>query len=255
MTEVMADRTSIKVISSPSDENPFLVIYKPQGMASAPLNENDKCCALFLAAELFPQILNVKGKKEIEAGLVHRIDTVTDGLLLIASTQDAYNHFISEQEAGRFIKTYRANCTLIENLKDIKDGFPQAEYSEKVRNMKDGETISLHITSSFRSYGPGRKEVRPVVQTAGRAAIKKSGGKEYSTDIQITKNDSDYLCECRIENGFRHQVRNHLAWCSIPVKGDRLYNPESKEGDEFFFTATGLEFIHPVTGKLIKIEM
>lgn len=237
----------ITVISEPSKTSPFVIIYKPQGLPSAPLSKSDDNCALFQAAELFPEILNVKGKKEIEAGLVHRIDTVTDGLLLIAVTQDSYDFFQKLQEENKFIKTYSAKCTYLKNYYELKPGFPENIHFSKIASLKNDQKLILNLESCFRPFGPGRKEVRPVTQNGTRAASKKSGDKEYKTEVTVIREGNDYSCLCKISNGFRHQVRSHLAWCSIPVKGDPLYNPEYNEGDEFFFSATGLEFINPCT--------
>lgn len=247
--------SKIQIISPVTKENPFAIIYKPSGIQSAPLTENDRNCALYQAAEFFPEILKVKGKKEIEAGLIHRIDTVTDGLLLIASDQATYDFFIQLQKEGKFIKTYSAKCSLIKNLFELKTGYPENENAEKIEMLKSGQTLDIELSSYFRAFGPGRKEVRPVNKNASTAASKKSGDTLYTTSVNITKSADEYICKCRIENGFRHQVRSHLAWCKIPVKGDALYNPEYNEGEEFFFTATGLSFIHPLTKENISISI
>ena len=52
----------ITVIHKPDSQKPYLIIDKPAGLPSAPLNENDKENAFCQAAELFPQILKVEGK-------------------------------------------------------------------------------------------------------------------------------------------------------------------------------------------------
>lgn len=243
--------SKIQIVSEPSEINPYIIIYKPQGIPSAPLSENDKNCAFFQAAMLYPQILTVKGKKEIEGGLIHRLDTVTDGLLLIATTQDSYDKIIRCQKDGNFIKTYSAICSSVPDINNLKDGFSICECGKIVQNLNNGESINLNVESFFRPFGPGRKEVRPVLNDAGKAAEKKSGTRLYSTQINIQKSDNQFICKCRINNGYRHQVRCHLAWCGLPVKGDPLYNPEYVKGDEFFFSATSLEFIHPLTGRKV----
>lgn len=245
----------ITVIAESSKTSPFVIIYKPQLLPSAPLKENDKNCALYQAAELFPEIMNVKGKKSIEAGLIHRIDTVTDGLLLIATTQDSYDFLQKLQEENRFIKTYSAKCTYLKNLNELKPGFPENVYKEKIPLLKDAEGITIKLESCFRPFGPGRKEVRPVIENDTTAASKKSGNRIYQTEIAVKKDGTDFNCSCKLANGFRHQVRCHLAWLSIPVKGDPLYNPLSKENDDFFFSATGLEFVNPVNGEKVKVEI
>ena len=88
----------IKIIFEPDKNKPFLVIYKPKNLPSAPLNKNDKNNALSQAIQIFPEIQNVTGKKQIEYGLLHRLDTATDGLLLICTTQECYD-FLTEQHS------------------------------------------------------------------------------------------------------------------------------------------------------------
>ena len=53
----------IKIIQKPKKNKPFLVIYKPKGLPSAPISENETETALSQAIRLYPDIKNVKGKK------------------------------------------------------------------------------------------------------------------------------------------------------------------------------------------------
>ena len=85
------------IIKEITREEPYLVINKPSGLPSAPLNENDRNNAFSIAAEIFPELLNVNGRKEIEHGLLHRIDTETSGLLIITATQDFYEKLLQLQ--------------------------------------------------------------------------------------------------------------------------------------------------------------
>lgn len=242
----------IKIISKPDKENPFLVIYKPQNLASAPLNENDKENALSMAVELFPEIKNVKGKKEVEYGLVHRIDTVTDGLLLIAVNQDFYDDILRQQSEGKFIKYYRSECDLVKNICELKNGFP--EKNDVLQMLESSDSFSIEVKSTFRPFGPGRKEVRPVSENSNTASLKKAGNKIYSTLINVQKKDGLIKAVSKIDSGYRHQVRCHLAWCGIPCKGDKIYNPVAFE-NEFKFTAFKIEFINSVTGKKCTFEI
>ena len=120
----MDTEKQIQIAIAPSKENPFVVIKKPRGLPSAPLFEGDEC-AFMQAAKLYPYLLEVSGKKAIEHGLVHRIDTETEGLLLIATTQESYNAFINFQREGKFLKGYSAKCQKIEKP---LEGFPPAEF-------------------------------------------------------------------------------------------------------------------------------
>lgn len=235
----------IKVIQAPASDKPFAVIYKPYGLPSAPLAETDENNALFLAIKQFPEIKSVAGKKPIEYGLLHRIDTPTEGLLLIATTQEFYDYMMKQQAEGKFIKTYTAECNLEEDNSITLEGFPP--FNKPTYQAGQRFTVS----SFFRSYGEGLKSVRPVTEQSGKAALKKLGkAKLYSTEVLIKKvEDKKVNVECKIQQGFRHQVRCHLAWVGLPIAGDELYNSTFKNDTELKFKASGFTFDNMTTGK------
>ena len=104
--------TEIEVIHAPTEIEPYAVIVKPFGLPSAPLYEGDPS-AYTQAAQLYPELNSVCGVKEVEHGLLHRIDTPTQGLLLIAARQDFYEYMQQVQKGGLFVKTYKALCDII----------------------------------------------------------------------------------------------------------------------------------------------
>lgn len=222
---------AIKIIHSPSEKEPFVVLKKKSGLPTAPLSLGENS-ALFLAEKLFPEIKAVSGKKEIEHGLIHRIDTETSGLVLIATSQDFFDFLIEAQKNGQFKKWYRANVDLVSDISALLEGFP------KHRALTESETVT--VQSQFRYFGRKNQAVRPVTNDSGMAAKKKCERKIYSTQIQF--DSAAKIAICSIVAGFRHQVRAHLALCGIPVRGDKLYNPNFKEGEELSFEAFRLEF-------------
>ena len=224
----------IKIIHKPDSQKPFVIIDKPAGLPSAPLNENDTNNAFCQAAKLFPQLLEVQGKKTIEHGLLHRLDTATAGLMIIAATQECYDFLQKEQKENKIIKIYTAECGL----------------------LRKSEEKAFTITSYFRPFGPGRKEVRPVFPEDSEIALKKVEKKVlYTTNInikKINKEKNTALVECTITNGYRHQVRCHLAWCGLPVIGDIIYNLQAKEDalknkstEQMHFCASKIQFEYP----------
>ena len=239
---------NIKIIHSPTSEKPFLVINKPKGLASAPLSTTDKDNALSQAVELYPELLNVHGKKEIEYGLLHRLDTATDGLMVIAASQECYDFLCEEQRLGHFVKYYQAKCDILpDNAKDL-GGFPP---------FNKTDSIELSLSSYFRPYGEGRKEVRPVTEESGKSALSKIGKQKlYNTNIRILKMDPDSktaFVECFITEGYRHQVRCHLAWAGLPVIGASTYNSNYKNNPikPLQFSATKICFDYPEGNKNI----
>lgn len=239
----------IKILHKPTDSEPFVILDKPAGLPSAPLSSTDKENAFFQAAEIFPDLLKINGKKEIEHGLIHRLDTATSGLVLIAASQEFYEYIIEQQKLGKVIKTYSAKCDVISDNSKLLGAYPETKI--------DISKNKVEVESYFRPYGPGRKEVRPVDDSCGKAALDKIGKlQKYNTEINIITNDGNKAeVLCRIENGYRHQVRSHLSWCGLPVQGDNLYNCSCKglENCKLEFYAVGIEFVS-VDGKEFKFS-
>lgn len=224
------------IVHEPTEKEPFIILNKPKGLPSAPL-EKDGLSALTLINEEYPPCLSVKGKKEIEGGLVHRLDTDTDGLLLIAMTQDFYDFIQDAQDRGLFVKTYTATCTRLLNHED--DSYPPCPINARETGKE------YKISSYFRHYGPSRKCVRPVTEQSPLTAQKKAGKVLYSTNVKIKNKVGETIqVECQITRGFRHQVRCHLAWLGLPVIGDKIYNP-IKTDCQMQFSATGMSFPLP----------
>ena len=240
---------NIKIIAEADKNHPYIIIDKPAGLPSAPLSEDDENNAFFQAKKIYPFLSSVCGKKECEHGLLHRLDTRTSGL--IAASQEFYDYMNEEQRAGRFIKYYSAVCNYYpENAANAEnaDGFPPFPYEKNFSSES-----SFVISSFFRHYGEGRRAVRPVTKASGAAALKKIGQqKEYSTEILSIKAlenpeaENRCLVECRIAEGFKHQVRCHLAWAGLPVCGDELYNfKDKKNAEKLMFSASKITFEYP----------
>lgn len=243
----------IKFLNRPDSLHPFLVVNKASGVPSAPLFEGD-FSVLTLALNAFPEIKNVHGKKEIEHGLIHRIDTETSGLVLIALTQNFYDFMIGEQSENRFEKFYRAQVDFLPDISEKLAGFPATpflieETESAVKNHK-----FLTVESEFRKFGKGGKEVRPILENGGKAAKKKSSGKMYRTQIKFL--DENHA-EAKITQGFRHQVRCHLAWIGFPVHGDAVYNPEARDTgkQKMWFEACKIKFRNPITKEIEVFEI
>ncbi|UTC49713.1 pseudouridine synthase [Treponema sp. OMZ 855] len=206
----------------------------------------------------------VRGKKAIEAGLLHRLDTDTRGLVLFAKDQAVYDFLAARQEAGQIIKTYWAfveptrapeiddgygfDATELSTLKElsaVQRGIAAQE--QVVVQERIAAQLPLTLESQFRNFGPGAKRVAPVF--SGSRHYKKDG-RLYTTVIEaadilpfsIDGNDAVpqtayefrpspplIRVRCRLSRGYRHQVRAHLAAAGLPISGDPLYAPQGAE--------------------------
>ena len=94
------------------------------------------------------------------------------------------------------------------------------------------------------------------------AALKKCGKKIYITNVSASylktvDNEDIFNVECKITEGYRHQVRCHLAWIGFPIIGDIMYN--SYENDlskkKIEFVASSVEFTNPIINKKYIFEL
>jgi 23S rRNA pseudouridine1911/1915/1917 synthase len=231
----------------------FAVVFKPPRMHCAPLHKGGDTLLDWYAG-VFPPVMDMRGRKEGEGGLLHRLDFETQGLVLFAKNQNTLDHLLRQQDEGRFIKEYNAtchkpnpdNCSLFivhcplppPPFNVAKNGFPPTPFV---------------IESFFRAYGPGRKQVRPVTEAAAqsrkiRREIAQDQGGYYRTEIVTVIENEYYALSLRLKRGFRHQIRCHLAWIGCPVQNDPVYGEGPADGF-LALRSHGLSFADPHGGK------
>ena len=231
----------------------WAVVYKPPHLPTAPLRADERNTLVYWflhSAEVQKQSAEyglrsreaqVRGKKEIEAGLLHRLDTDTRGLVLFAKDQAVYDFLAARQEAGQMIKTY---CAFVEQCR------PDAAVNRMAVQEGIAAKLPLALESQFRNFGPGAKMVAPVFP--GSRQYKKDG-RLYTTVIGALEElplpveelrlsvdipppspvdvsaSAPIRVRCRLSRGYRHQVRAHLASIGLPIVGDPLYAPQKAE--------------------------
>ena len=212
--------TETRVVDEQKD---YIVLFKRSGLDTVPLKkEREKPSLLSYAAELYPECLLVGGDNYWEGGVLHRLDRPTSGLVLVARNQKFYDRMMEEQKKGGFIKSYLARTE--ESI--IPEGFPPFPFA-----LKEG----LAIHSKFRKYGRGGKAVRPVDPSS---YLYERTEREYETMVERIDGHDFYL---KLQRGFRHQIRCHLAWSGNAIAGDLLYG--GKKRDSFGLFSYALEFM------------
>jgi 23S rRNA pseudouridine1911/1915/1917 synthase len=151
------------------------------------------------------------------AGIVHRLDKDTSGLLVVAKNLTAQAR-LAEQLAARSVK--RSYLALVH-------GDPPAR-----------GTVDEPIGRDTR------------VRT--RMAVTRRG-KEARTNYRVLERfGSAALLECRLDTGRTHQIRVHLQHIRHPIVGDPVYRRGTRRGIAFArqaLHAAELELSHPRSGK------
>lgn len=222
------------------EDDDLTVINKPAGMmvhAGAGATEEDRNRGTLVNALLhrFAALSSVGG--ELRPGIVHRLDKLTSGLIVVAKNDEAHRKLAAAFAHREVHKTYIA----------LVHGWLK----------QDTATISSSIS---------RDRVRRI-----RMTTRRSGGREAITTYSVLRRIASpwgkfTLLEVKIATGRTHQIRVHLASLGHPVAGDALYGAPREltariqhETRHFslprnFLHAARIEFRQPRTGLLLSFS-
>lgn len=180
------------------DEN-VVVVDKPAGMASTVLTGSKLDSVAAHLLEWYPE-MNGIGYSPGDAGLIHRLDTDTSGVMVAAKTRAAFDELVGALRAGHLTKTYLA-------------------WTGAAPMVPSGV-----ITSWLRS-DPKHKR-RMSVARPGQA-----GAKPCETLYEVLGEQSGVtLIRATAALATRHQVRVHLASIGSSLLGDTLYGGAEAPG-------------------------
>ena len=224
-TTVAAEKLPLDIVHQ---DAAIIVINKPPGVVVHPGAGNREHTLQNALLAHDPKLRRVP-----RAGLVHRIDKDTSGLLVVARTLESQGALVAALAAHDVEREYLALCT---------------------GAMTGGGTIDEPI-------GRHRTQrIKMAVRSDGRAAV---------THYRIERRFRAHtLARVRLETGRTHQIRVHLAHVGYPIVGDPVYGgrrripagatPQLLAALEGFrrqaLHAARLEFVHPKSGKSVSYE-
>lgn len=193
------------------------VIDKPKGMVVHPAPGNPGGTLVNALMYHLKDLSGIGG--ELRPGIVHRIDKLTSGLIVVAKNDMAHTSLAAQLKEHSACRTYIA----------IVDG-----------NIKeDSGTVDAPI-----GRHPVDRKRMAVVQD-GRNAV---------THWRVLERYGAYtLIEARLETGRTHQIRVHMAYIKHPVSGDTVYGTSKPRLglDGQALHAARLELTHPATGERV----
>ncbi|MCB0271542.1 MAG: RluA family pseudouridine synthase [Bdellovibrionales bacterium] len=212
-----ADLPSLEVVY---ESDNYLIIDKPAGLPTHPNDFEDRNCVANHFIGIYPDSIQV-GEDPLRPGIVHRLDSDTSGLLILAKSQEAFSYFRQQFNERKIDKTYHA-LTLGELRFDEYDiQTPLAHHHQNPRKM-------VAVTSDKVAYRSTIREAQTLVFVKKRF--------QHTTYIEV-----------KTKTGRMHQVRVHLASIGFPLVGDKLYQDQKQRNKDTF----GLRrhFLHASTLK------
>ncbi|WP_373795704.1 23S rRNA pseudouridine(1911/1915/1917) synthase RluD [Neisseria dentiae] len=203
-----------------------IVLNKPAGLVVHPAAGNWTGTLLNGLLAHCPELAQIP-----RAGIVHRLDKDTSGLMVVAKTLPAQNHLVRQLQARTVKRIYRA----------VANGIVPF----------DGKIDTLI----------GRDPHNRL-----KMAVVKFGGKPAVTHVKVLER---YLAhsyiECSLETGRTHQIRVHMREANHPLAGDPVYgnlrhacSDTAKEAVKGLarqaLHAYRLSFEHPATGETVSFE-
>lgn len=205
------------------EDNHIIIINKKTGQ----LVQGDKTGDISLLDEVKSYIKQKYSKPgNVFAGLVHRIDRPTSGIVIFAKTSKALTRLTEMIKKREIKKTYWA----VVKKNEIPKTQRLVHYLKK--NEKNNKAIIFNTSSA------------------------QSGSKEAILTYKIIKRSDHYLLlEIDLETGRHHQIRAQLSAIKCPIKGDLKYGADRSNSDgSIHLLARKIEFIHPIKKEKIVLE-
>ena len=205
------------------DDDDFVVIDKPVGVAAHPsVGWTGPTVLGALAGAGFR--ISTSGASE-RAGIVHRLDAGTSGLMVVAKSERAYTELKRQFHDREVEKIYHA----------VVQGHP-----DPLAGTIDAPS-GRHPGSSWKF----------AVTADGKPSIT-----HYET---LEAFPSASLLEVHLETGRTHQIRVHMAAQRHPCVGDAMYGADPSISARLglkrqWLHAMKLEFTHPATGERVRFE-
>ncbi|WP_434105761.1 23S rRNA pseudouridine(1911/1915/1917) synthase RluD [Haemophilus influenzae] len=208
------------------EDDDIIVINKPKDLVVHPGAGNPNGTVLNALLYHYPPISEVP-----RAGIVHRLDKDTTGLMVVAKTIPAQTKLVRDLQKRKITREYEAVASGI---------------------MTKGGTVDQPMVRH------ATKRTLMAVHPMGKPAV---------THYRIMENYRNYTrLRLRLETGRTHQIRVHMAHIAHPLLGDQTYGgrprPPKNASEDFMevlrnfkrqaLHAVMLRLAHPITGEMME---
>ena len=201
------------------EDSDVIVVNKPSGMVVHPAFGHYKGTLVNALMHHCTDLSSINGV--IRAGIVHRIDKDTSGLLVACKNDLAH--------------------------KSLGDQLKNKTTTRKYIAIVCGQ-IPHNLGKINAPIGRDENDRQKMAVV--------SGGKSAVTHFKVLERFKKFtLVELQLETGRTHQIRVHMSYIGYPVFGDPLYGPRKVYGENGqFLHAQTLGFIHPRTKEYLEFS-
>ena len=196
------------------EDDYLIAINKPNGLLSIANDKEKEVTAYRMVSNYIKQT-----NKNKYIFVVHRLDQETSGILLFCKNEKIRDKM---QDNWNTIVKKRGYVAIVDGI------------------ITGHDTIHTYLLENREQFVYSSKNKE---------------GKEAITHYHAIKNNNNYsLLQVFIDTGRRNQIRVHLSELGYPIVGDKKYKCKTNPIKRLCLHANILEFIHPVSKKLIHIE-
>ena len=203
------------------EDDMLAAINKPAGMVVHPAYGHHSGTLVNAALHHWPQMRQV-GPREERAGVVHRLDKGTSGVIVMAKTNGALEALQRQFKERSVYKRYLA---LVEGIPSSSRGIIEAPIDRDPNNRKQMAVVR--------------------------------GGRTAKTHYELLEDLGEHaLLSVEPHTGRTHQIRVHLQWLGHPIAGDRVYGYRRQriKMKRLFLHAAELHVDTPDTGDRLRFR-
>lgn len=216
------------------EDEDIAVVYKPPGMVVHPSPGHSSGTLVNALLHHFKNVSLYSGRER--AGIVHRLDKDTAGLMVVAKTEFAHKELQKQFQERVVDKRYKA---VVVGIVEKDHGIIDIPIGRSIYNRQKMGTVATNLRDALTEYWVEKR------------------WKEHNLT----------LVDIKLHTGRTHQIRVHFSHIGHPLLNDKIYGFKksqlrSSQAVEFSenlsyhaLVAYKISFLHPRTGKSITVEL